>query len=158
MPALALDFPVVSGNVCLYNETNGEAILPTPAIGGVGLLSDATGRQHRLQGGGSGHPAYRRNQGSCSAARSICARSCGREEGPPPPVDLAAERRNGDFVRSLISEAGRSPPATTCPMAGLLVALAEMAMAGKLGADIDLPAGVDRRQASCSARIRPAMS
>jgi phosphoribosylformylglycinamidine synthase subunit PurL len=133
-----LDFPVVSGNVSLYNETNGEAILPTPAIGGVGLLSDATlainiafkaaDQAILLIGESSGH-----------VGQSLYLREIhGREEGSPPPVDLAIERRNGDFVRSLIS--GRA--ITAChdlSDGGLLVTLAEMAMAGNLGADIDLP-------------------
>ncbi len=129
---LALDYPVVSGNVSLYNETNGKGILPTPAIGGVGLIADvARIVSHRLQGRGRSHRPDRRDHGPSRLARSICARSCGREDGAPPPVDLAAERRNGDFVRG----ADRRPAELTAchdlSDGGLLVALAEMAMAGR---------------------------
>src|SRR4051812_27876791 len=99
----ALDFPVVSGNVSLYNETNGRAILPTPTIGGIGLLEDFTK---------SASLAFKRESeaillfgetagwlGQSLYLREICE----REEGAPPPVDLAAERNNGDFVRALIA-------------------------------------------------------
>ncbi|UEM06047.1 phosphoribosylformylglycinamidine synthase subunit PurL [Skermanella rosea] len=136
-----LDFPVVSGNVSLYNETNGEAILPTPAIGGVGILPDASlavslafkapDQAILLVGETRGH-----------VGQSLYLREIhGREEGSPPPVDLAAERRNGDLVRDLI----RDRAVTAChdvSDGGLLVALAEMAMAGRIGAAIDLPDGV----------------
>ena len=136
---LALDFPVVSGNVSLYNETNGKGILPTPAIGGVGLLHDldrmATvalkqpGEALILIGDTVGH-----------LGQSLYLREIhGREEGPPPPVDLAVERRNGDFVRAQI-EAGAVTTCHDLADGGLLIALAEMAMAGNLGAHIDVPA------------------
>jgi phosphoribosylformylglycinamidine synthase len=126
----ALDFPVVSGNVSLYNETNGQAILPTPAIGGVGLLPDlsvmatigfkAAGDTIILIGGHGTH-----------LGQSIYLREIlGREDGCPPPVDLAVERRNGDFVRSLI----RSRQVTAVhdiSDAGLILAVAEMALASE---------------------------
>ncbi len=74
----ALDFPVVSGNVSLYNETNGRAILPTPSIGGVGLIADFTGSATlAFKAPGGGDPAGRRNPAACSASRSICATSAG---------------------------------------------------------------------------------
>lgn len=137
----ALDFPVVSGNVSLYNETNGVSILPTPTIGGVGVLADVTkhatvafkaeGEAILLIGettGWLGQSAY-------------LATVCGREEGAPPPVDLAVERRNGDVVRGLIT-AGRVSACHDLSDGGLAVALAEMAMAGGIGATIEtLPAG-----------------
>jgi phosphoribosylformylglycinamidine synthase II len=129
---LALDYPVVSGNVSLYNETRGRAILPTPVIGGVGLIADAgtavdlalkrDGNTVILIGDTSGH------LGASLYLREIE----GREAGPPPPVDLTAERRNGDFVRNIIQGAF----AVAChdlSDGGLLVALAEMAMAGMRG-------------------------
>jgi phosphoribosylformylglycinamidine synthase II len=134
---LALDYPVVSGNVSLYNETNGAGILPTPAIGGVGLLEDAAtsiglafkpGETIILIGDSSGH------LGASLYLREIE----GREEGAPPPVDLAAERRNGDFVRAQI-QAGRIGACHDLSDGGLLVALAEMAMAGGVGAEITPP-------------------
>ena len=99
----ALDFPVVSGNVSLYNETNGRGILPTPAIGGVGAdrrcapIGDA-----RVQGAGEAILLIGETEGWLG--QSLYLREmCGREEGAPPPVDLAAEKRNGDFVRGLIA-------------------------------------------------------
>ncbi len=134
-----LDFPVVSGNVSLYNETHGRAILPTPAIGGVGLLDnvekhatiafEAAGDAVVLLGGHGSH------MGASIYLREIL----GSEEGPPPPVDLAAERRNGDFVRGLI-RAGRITACHDLSDGGLAVALAEMAMASGLGCTVAVPA------------------
>jgi phosphoribosylformylglycinamidine synthase len=140
---LALDFPVVSGNVSLYNETNGKGILPTPVIGGVGLLSDVSRTvslafkapgQAILLIGAPAEPA------SGHLGCSLFLREIGgREEGPPPPVDLAAERRNGDFVRRLIEE-DRVTACHDLSDGGLLVAVAEMAMAGGVGAEVEVPA------------------
>ncbi len=134
----ALAFPVVSGNVSLYNETSGEAILPTPAIAGIGLLPDV--RQS------AGIPFH--NDGDVILlagalagwlGQSIFLREIhGEEKGAPPPVDLAAERRNGGAVRALI-RAGRITACHDLSDGGLLVALAEMAMAGDVGATIDPP-------------------
>jgi phosphoribosylformylglycinamidine synthase subunit PurL len=137
--ARALDFPIVSGNVSLYNETQGAGILPTPAIGGVGLIADVAksaptgftraGDAILLIGASSGW------LGQSLYLRDIC----GRREGAPPPVDLAAERRNGEFVRSL---AARVSAAHDLSDGGLAVALAEMALLGGFGARIDrLPEG-----------------
>ncbi|HEX3860121.1 MAG TPA: phosphoribosylformylglycinamidine synthase subunit PurL [Stellaceae bacterium] len=137
---LALDYPVVSGNVSLYNETSGSAVLPTPVIGGVGLIADvrrtvdialkADGNVLVLIGETSGH------LGASLYLRDIE----GREAGPPPPVDLAAERRNGDFVRAMI-EAGRVAACHDIGDGGLLVAVAEMAMAGGKGVALDALSG-----------------
>ncbi|UVF19166.1 phosphoribosylformylglycinamidine synthase subunit PurL [Microvirga terrae] len=131
----ALDFPVVSGNVSLYNETNGQGILPTPAIGGVGLLDDVTvnasiafkreGEAILLIG------ATRGWLGQSIYLRDVC----GREEGAPPPVDLALEKRNGDFVRQLI-RSGQVTTVHDVSDGGIALALAEMAMAGHVGAEI----------------------
>lgn len=135
----ALDFPVVSGNVSLYNETSGEAILPTPAIGGVGLIEDG-GRHVRLGFKAAGEAIVLIGETKGHLGASLYAREIhGREDGAPPPVDLAAERRNGDLVRTLIQDGS----ATAChdlSDGGLYVALAEMAMAGRTGATVDLPA------------------
>jgi phosphoribosylformylglycinamidine synthase II len=132
----ALDYPVVSGNVSLYNETNGQAILPTPVIGGVGLIDDVAqavtlkldkpGETLLLVGETQGH------LGSSLYLREIE----GREEGAPPPVDLQAERRNGDFVRGQIL-AGAVGACHDLADGGLLAGLADMVIAGGIGAAID---------------------
>ena len=132
----ALDFPVVSGNVSLYNETHGRGILPTPSIGGVGLLEDFTA---------SATIAFKREGeailvvgettgwlGQSMYLRELCA----REEGAPPPVDLTEERENGDFVRALILDRTASAVHDVSD-GGLLVALAEMAIASHIGAVLD---------------------
>jgi phosphoribosylformylglycinamidine synthase len=130
----ALDFPVVSGNVSLYNETEGRPILPTPAIGGVGVLDDVAaavgvappdGAELVLLGETRGH------LGQSLWLREIA----GREDGPPPPVDLAAERRAGDFVRAAIFD-GRIQACHDCSDGGLLVAVGEMCLAAGRGAEL----------------------
>jgi phosphoribosylformylglycinamidine synthase len=129
----ALDFPVVSGNVSLYNETNGRAILPTPSIGGVGLLDDFT-KSASLAFKAEGEAILLIGETHGWLGQSVYLRDiCGREEGAPPPVDLAAEKRNGDVVRGMI-HAGTATAAHDLSDGGLLVALAEMAMASGIGA------------------------
>jgi phosphoribosylformylglycinamidine synthase len=138
----ALDFPVVSGNVSFYNETGGRPIWPTPTIGGLGVIDDL---EHVA------HLAYEDEGlalvligetlgwlGSSLYLREIC----GREEGLPPPVDLALERLNGEVVRAAI---GRGWVAACHDLAdgGLYVALAEMALASGLGADLTIPDDCD---------------
>jgi phosphoribosylformylglycinamidine synthase len=132
----------VSGNVSLYNETHGKAILPTPAIGGVGLIQDLSKMATLafkeaddvilLIGGHGTH-----------LGQSIYLREIHkREDGAPPPVDLDREKRHGDFVRALI----RSHRATAChdiSDGGLFVALAEMALAGRRGADLSSAGSLD---------------
>jgi phosphoribosylformylglycinamidine synthase II len=133
----ALDFPIVSGNVSLYNETNGRAILPTPAIGGVGLIDDFT-KSATLAFKAADEAILLVGEASGWLGQSLYLRDiCGREEGAPPPVDLAAERRNGDFVRALIGQ-GFATAVHDVSDGGLLVALAEMAMASGMGAALDL--------------------
>jgi phosphoribosylformylglycinamidine synthase len=132
----ALDFPVVSGNVSLYNETNGRAILPTPAIGGVGLIEDFT-RSATLAFKAAGDAILLLGEATGWLGQSLYLRDiCGREEGAPPRVDLAAERRSGDLVRALIAE-GLVNAVHDVSDGGLLVALAEMAIAGGLGAALE---------------------
>jgi phosphoribosylformylglycinamidine synthase len=130
-----LAFPVVSGNCSLYNETNGEPILPTPAIGGVGLLKDYR-RQASVPFKRAGDTLLLIGDTAGHLGQSLYLREIeGREEGAAPPVDLAAERRNGDFVRKLISS-GRVDTVHDVSDGGVAVALAEMAMAGGIGAEI----------------------
>lgn len=143
----ALDFPVVSGNVSLYNETNGSAILPTPVIGGVGVIDDLTkmvtiafpaeGQKIILIGDTKGH------LGASLWLREVA----GLEAGTPPPVDLAQERQNGDFVRSLIED-GTVSACHDLSGGGLLVALAGMALAGNTGCQVSLPEGLSANPAS----------
>ncbi|MGO4736037.1 phosphoribosylformylglycinamidine synthase subunit PurL [Bosea sp. 2KB_26] len=137
-----LDFPVVSGNVSLYNETNGVSILPTPTIGGVGVLADVT--KHATVGfKAEGESIILIGETSGWLGQSAyLATICGREEGAPPPVDLAIERRNGEFVRALIT-AGRVSACHDLSDGGLAVALTEMALAGGVGATVtQLPVGL----------------
>ena len=137
----ALDFPVVSGNVSLYNETNGAAILPTPAIGGVGVLEDAAQAVGLALKPGLELILVGQTRGWLG--QSLWLREiAGREEGAPPPVDLEAERRNGDFVRARILS-GQVAACHDCADGGLLVTIAEMAMASGTGATLDpSPAGI----------------
>ncbi len=140
----ALDFPVVSGNVSLYNETNGKAILPTPSIGGVGVLADFK-KSATLAFKKAGEAILLVGETTGWLGQSIYLREiCAREEGAPPPVDLIEERENGDFVRALIVD-GAATAAHDLSDGGLLVALAEMAMASNVGATLneapdDIPA------------------
>ncbi|HEY9218798.1 MAG TPA: phosphoribosylformylglycinamidine synthase subunit PurL, partial [Phenylobacterium sp.] len=98
----ALDFPVVSGNVSLYNETNGAAIPPTPTVGAVGLIADYACRAD-YAGLKNGDALVLIGETRGELGASLYLREVlGREDGAPPKVDLAAERRNGDFVRALI--------------------------------------------------------
>jgi phosphoribosylformylglycinamidine synthase len=139
----ALDFPVVSGNVSLYNETNGRAILPTPTIGGVGLLADFTASA-TLAFKAPGEAILLIGSSQGWLGQSLYLRDiCGREEGAPPLVDLAAEKRNGDFVRGLI-ERKVATAVHDISDGGLAVAVAEMAMAAGIGAD--LQAALDARE------------
>jgi len=136
----ALDFPVVSGNCSLYNETNGEAILPTPAIGGVGLLKDIA-RMATIAFKREGDAVLLIGETEGHLGHSLYLREIeGREEGAAPPVDLVAEKNNGDFVRALI-ESARVATVHDISDGGLLVTLAEMAIARGIGAEVSLPAG-----------------
>jgi phosphoribosylformylglycinamidine synthase II len=137
----ALDFPIVSGNVSLYNETNGVGILPTPAIAGVGLLEAGAKRVGAAFTGADetiflvGAPkSWGTHLGQSAYLRDVL----GREEGAAPPVDLFEEKHTGDFVRGLIQD-GKASAVHDLSDGGLAVALAEMAMASGIGANIDAP-------------------
>lgn len=133
-----LDYPVVSGNVSLYNETEGQAILPTPVIGGIGLVEDVSRlAAPGLEKGDLALILIGATQGHLGQSLYLHHVE-GREEGPPPPVDLAAERRNGEFLRQQIAN-GQIVAAHDLSDGGLLVALAEMALIGGVGAELHLP-------------------
>lgn len=127
-----LDFPVVSGNVSLYNETNGAAIPPTPTVGAVGLIPDYA---HRADFAGmqDGDALVLIGATVGELGASMYLREVlGQEAGAPPPVDLALERKNGDFVRNLIL----SGQVTVChdlSDGGLIAASAEMGLASNRG-------------------------
>jgi phosphoribosylformylglycinamidine synthase len=128
---IALDFPVVSGNVSLYNETESRAILPTPAIGAVGVLEDASKATGYAIAPGQTLILIGETQGELG--RSLWLREIlGLEEGAPPPVNLLTERQNGDFVRGQILS-GSVAACHDVSDGGLLIALAEMALAGDTG-------------------------
>ena len=137
----ALGFPIVSGNVSLYNETNGKGILPTPTIGGVGLIDDWT-KMARVRFAAEGDvilligaPA---ELGTHLGQSAYLRELFGRNDGPAPHVDLAHEKTVGDFVRGLI-HSGTATAVHDCSDGGLSVALAEMAMASGIGASVSLP-------------------
>jgi phosphoribosylformylglycinamidine synthase len=139
----ALDFPVVSGNVSLYNETAGAAIPPTPTVGAVGLIADY-GRRAGFGGLKAGQALVLIGETRGELGASMYLREVlGREDGAPPPVDLALEKRTGDLVRSLI-QSGQTTVAHDLSDGGLIAAVAEMALASgvgvALGLDPKLPA------------------
>jgi len=135
---LALDFPVVSGNVSLYNETEGRAIPPTPTIGAVGVIDDLDRMATvAFKAEGEAVILVGASQAEGWLGQSLYLRDlCNREDGAPPPVDLEHERAVGGAVRDLIA-AGRVTACHDVSDGGLLVALAEMALAGTIGIRID---------------------
>ncbi|MGY6536163.1 MAG: phosphoribosylformylglycinamidine synthase subunit PurL [Pararhodobacter sp.] len=129
----ALDMPIVSGNVSLYNETDGNPILPTPTIGAVGLLDSLddliaghpqTGDWALVIGETTGHLGQ----------SAILAEVFNREEGDAPPVDLQAERRHGEFLRA---NRALIHAATDLSDGGLALAAFEMAEGAGLGLTLD---------------------
>lgn len=130
---LALDMPIVSGNVSLYNETDGQGILPTPTIGAVGLI--AADEEPILGYARDGHVALVLGETAGHLGQSaILCEAFGREDGDAPAVDLAAERANGEFIRAnrdLIRSC------TDLSDGGLAMAAFEMAEAAGVGVSID---------------------
>ena len=133
----ALDYPIVSGNVSLYNETNGTGILPTPAIGGVGLLADSS-KMATIAFKRTGQTLILIGDTMDELGASLYQKIILKEDaGAPPHVDLDAERKNGDFIRAFIA----SGDIDTChdlADGGLIAALADMAIDGGFGAAITL--------------------
>ena len=129
-------FPVVSGNVSLYNETNGVAIPPTPTVGAVGLLPNydvVTGFSTMAEG----DALVLIGQTHGELGTSIYLREVlGREDGAPPPVDLKLERKTGDFVRGLI-EAGDLTVVHDLSDGGLIGAAADLVLASDVGVTLD---------------------
>ncbi|MFN3674751.1 MAG: phosphoribosylformylglycinamidine synthase subunit PurL [Sphingomonas pseudosanguinis] len=141
----ALDYPIVSGNVSLYNESKatggGSAILPTPAIGGVGLMADWS-KSATIAFKGTGDVIVLIGTPKGEIGQSLWLREVhgieGRDAGPPPSIDLDAERRTGDLVRESIT-AGHLTAVHDVSDGGIAVTLAEMALAGNIGALIQFP-------------------
>ena len=129
----ALDFPVVSGNVSLYNETDGNAVLPTPNVGGLGVIE----RLDAMTGIAWAEPDLSLILlGECLGWLGCSLywnHLVHRDDGAPPPVDLAAERRTGEFVRAAIA-AGQVRACHDLSDGGLAVAVAEMCLASGSGA------------------------
>jgi len=129
---IALDMPIVSGNVSLYNETDGRGILPTPTIGAVGLLDSVDDIIRAIPNDGDVLVLIGETKGHLGQS-ALLAELFGREDGDAPHVDLLAERRNGEFVRAarrLITAAHDLGDG------GLALGAAEMAIAGRIGVTI----------------------
>ena len=144
---LKLDFPVVSGNVSLYNETDGKAIMPTPVIGGIGLLENAS-NHITIDLKAAGETIVSVGTLSGWLGQSLYLREIfGQEAGAPPPIDLDEEKSNGDFILKMIEE----KYVTAChdiSDGGLLIAITEMAFSSlkkgkKLGVEITSTANLD---------------
>ncbi|MEP3051279.1 MAG: phosphoribosylformylglycinamidine synthase subunit PurL [Erythrobacter sp.] len=136
----ALDFPIVSGNVSLYNESKatggGSAILPTPAIGGVGIIDDYSKMMTMGFKSNSRH-LYMVGDYNGHAGQSLWMRELyGQQGGDAPPVDLNVELRNGAFIHQLISS-GIASAVHDISDGGLIVAAAEMALASNIGFSFD---------------------
>jgi phosphoribosylformylglycinamidine synthase len=136
-----LDYPVISGNVSLYNETNGSGVQPTPTIGGVGLISDVSKTV------GNGFSAKNETVILVGQTRGHLGASLylreieNREDGAPPPVDLKEEKQYGAFIRKAILD-GLITSCHDISDGGLAVALAEMAMKNEVGADLHIPSNI----------------
>ncbi len=136
----ALNFPVVSGNVSLYNETNGQAILPTPTIGAIGIVDDINKATTLALEPGLDLLLVGETEGWLGASRYLMEIE-GRADGAPPPVNLSAELQNGKFVSEMISK-GFCRICHDLSGGGLAVGLAKMVIAGGVGANIQIPDGV----------------
>ncbi len=130
----ALDMPIVSGNVSLYNETDGSAILPTPTIGAVGLI--AAGEEPILGEARDGHVALLIGDTTGHLGQSaLLAEVFNREEGDAPHVNLEEERKNGEFIRN---NRDWIKACTDLADGGLALAAFEMAEAAGVGVQLDM--------------------
>ncbi|MFO6447203.1 phosphoribosylformylglycinamidine synthase subunit PurL [Erythrobacter sp. NE805] len=144
----ALDFPIVSGNVSLYNESKatggGSAILPTPAIGGVGIITDLSKMMtmHFKNAGDAIYLVGPEFWAKPDPTRSHLGQSLwlrvvkGVEGGRTPPTDLTVEKNAGAIIHELIAD-GLVNAVHDLSDGGLAVALAEMALAGGIGAETE---------------------
>ena len=129
----ALDMPIVSGNVSLYNETDGKGILPTPTIGAVGLIDNV--EQIICNQLCEGHVALLiGSAGSHLGQSALLAEAFGRAEGDAPHVDLVAERRHGEFIRA---QSGQISACTDLGDGGLALAAFELAETAGIGIEIE---------------------
>ncbi|MBY7649757.1 MAG: phosphoribosylformylglycinamidine synthase subunit PurL [Candidatus Liberibacter europaeus] len=132
-----LDFPIVSGNVSFYNETNGQPIFPTPTIAGVGIIPDWS-LMKRIDSANEGDLVFMIGNDGLHLDCSIYSLECtSLGIGPPPKVDCHIEKRNGDFVLSMI----RNNQVTAChdiSTGGLIISLAEMVIFSGKGMNIFL--------------------
>jgi phosphoribosylformylglycinamidine synthase len=130
---LALDTPIVSGNVSLYNETDGQPILPTPTICAVGLID--TPEQAILGTARDGHVALLIGETAGHLGQSaLLAEVFNREDGDAPAVDLDAEKRNGQFI---LDNHALITACTDLADGGLAMAAFEMAEAAGVGIVLD---------------------
>ena len=133
----ALSYPVVSGNVSLYNETNGEGIYPTPAIGGVGLIKDINKiKTLAFKELNSKIYTIGKNEGHIGNTQFLSI-ILNKEIGSTPTIDLSEELKNGRFILELVNQ-DLILSSHDIGEGGLLVAVAEMAMSGEIGASINI--------------------
>mgnify|MGYP001292991042 FL=1 len=132
-----LNYPVVSGNVSLYNETNGEGIYPTPAIGGVGLIRDLSNvKTLSLKEDGNFLCVVGKTANHLGSSKYISIIQS-KEEGGTPEINLDTELRNGNFVMDAINQK-LIASAHDVGEGGILVAISEMCMSGNLGITIEI--------------------
>ncbi|MDB0036540.1 phosphoribosylformylglycinamidine synthase subunit PurL [Pelagibacteraceae bacterium] len=130
-----LDYPVISGNVSLYNETNGVGIKPTPTIGGVGLIQDVNNTMtYGLKSSDSLLIVVGETKGHIHQS-ALCHDILYLKKGPPPTINLQEEKKNSFFIRDLI-EKKITQSVHDVSDGGIALAIAEMCMAGTIGAKI----------------------
>ena len=134
----ALDTPVVSGNVSLYNESGSEAILPTPTVGMVGLIADVERRATMAFQPGATVYLVGPLRATLGASEYLAVQH-GRVAGAPPELDLALERRVQEAVRAAIAD-GLVVAAHDCSEGGLVVTLVESCLSGGVGGLFDVAA------------------